>query len=681
MKSTLFLSKFIFSKKTSLLFLLFFLLSNKFSLIGSNSKYVDLFIGTAGDNGQVDPAACVPYGMVRIAPDCKPRSHSGYDYEITKISGFSINRISGIGCDGAGGNLTLCPALKSVDLEMDKSTEKAIPGYYTVKLDNGVKAEFTATNNVAIERFSYPKGKKKSLTIDFYTSFGGMLGAKYQIVTSNEIKGYIHSKNTCGHGAYKLYFHITSDKDFLVENRSERYLEILYSGTKAETVELRIALSPINEETAKKENELTFALTFEQIKKQAEREWNDMLSRIEIDGSKEEKILFYTSLYRVFLSPADVTSWNGRYLGTNGKIYNKTDFIYYSSWSMWDTYRTKFPLITLIDANRMRDISASLCKLYVNGKRDWATKYESTPTVRTEHSATVILDAYKKGITDIDLEEVYESIKKEVESLPMNRPDQIMESCIDIWTLGEIAGILNKYAEAEYYAQKAKKIFIETWSQYFKDIDDSFAKMRDSGLYQGTRWQYRWALPQYLDIMKESVGGEEKLAEELDYFFANYLNNQGNEPGLHAPFIFNRLHEPFKTQKYVTRILHEETPHIYGGNAEYPEPVIGKVFRNHPVGYLPEMDEDDGTMSAWYVFSTIGLFPLVVGEPYYELTSPSFDNTVIRLDNANIVQIKTKGRKSMCDPVKEVRFNSILLPEYQIDHNELIKGGVLEFIY
>lgn len=660
---------------------LFLLSACSFVLAGGNSKYVNLFMGTAGDNGQVDPAACVPYGMVRIAPDCKPRSHSGYDYNITEISGFSINRISGIGCDGAGGNLNIRPAAGKAKLHIDKKTEKAVPGYYAVQLDNGVKAEFTATHNVALERFHFPKNQEKYLTFDFYTSFGGMVSAQYEIVNLNEIQGYIHAKNTCGHGAYKLYFHIISDKDFLVKERSERSLEVAFPNKGAETVELRIAVSPISVQTARQESVLVKPLSFKQVQKQAALKWEDILSRIIIKGSKEEKNLFYTSLYRVFQTPADVTSSDGKYLGTDGKIYDKTGFTYYSSWSMWDTYRTKFPLMALVDAGRMNDIAASLCKLYVNGKRDWATPFESTPTVRTEHSATVILDAYKKGITGFNLAEAYEGIKKEVENLPMNRPDQILESCIDIWTLSEIARILGHDADAGYYAQKARAIFTETWNRDFKNTDESFTRMRNSGLYQGTRWQYRWALPQYMDVMIQSVGGKEKLAEELNYFFENNLNNQGNEPGLHAPFIFNRLGEPLKTQKYVTSILHDETTHIYGGNAEYPQPLIQKVYRNEPEGYLPEMDEDDGTMSAWYVFSTIGIFPLVVGEPWYELTSPSFTHTSIRLDNGNTVEIRAKGRKSLYDPVKEIRFNDTVVTGFRINHNDLVKGGKIEFIY
>ncbi|MDD3079929.1 MAG: glycoside hydrolase family 92 protein [Paludibacter sp.] len=667
------------TKRTILVLWLTFIGQLAFS--GNVCDYVNLFMGTAGDHGQVDPAACVPYGMVRIAPDCNPRSHSGYDYNVTEVTGFSINRISGIGCDGAGGNLCIRPATKDEKVNMIKKTEEAFPGYYTVELDNGVRTEFTATDHVGFQRYHYPKGVEQNMNIDFYSSFGGMVEASYEVISLNEVEGYIHAKNTCGHGAYKLFFYLKTNADFIVTEKSDKSLSIRFSGKDAKTVELRLALSPIDEKTAQDEFRNVADLSFKQVKNKAEKDWRNLLSKVKVSGSKEEKTLFYTSLYRVFLTPANVTSVDGQYLGTDGKVYDQKDFTYYSSWSIWDTYRTKFPLMTLLDAGRMKDIASSLCKLYVNGKKDWATKFESTPTVRTEHAATVVLDAYKKGIKGINLAEAYEGIKSEVENWPMNRPDQILEGCIDIWTLSEIAGILDKKADSIHYAEKAREIFQKTWNHDFKTIDESFSKMRDNGLYQGTRWQYRWALPQYQDIMSESIGGEDKLANELDYFFRNNLNNQGNEPGIHAPFIFNRLHQPQKTQQYVNHILHDENINLYGGNAEYPEPVIRQIFRNTPDGYLPEMDEDDGTMSAWYVFSTLGIFPLVVGDPVYELTSPSFNHVTIRFYNGHILDIDTKNRKSIYSPAKEVKLNGKTLTDFEVNHADLIQGGKLVFYY
>ncbi|MBB4034476.1 putative alpha-1,2-mannosidase [Dysgonomonas hofstadii] len=660
-----------------------FLIFSNFSIVSAqkNSEYVKIFIGTAGDNGQVDPAACVPYGMARVCPDSDPRSHAGYDYDITKISGFSVNRISGIGCSGAGGNISIKPSLKETELYLDKNYEMAMPGYYITSLDNGVKAEFTATNNVAFEQYHYPIWKEALMSINFAASFTKVLDVKYEIVSDSEIQGYIQAGNTCDHGAYKLYFNLTTSRPFTVKSRTEREAELSFGSEGLKPVEVRVALSPINTETAKKENEKVKKLTFEQVKKQAADEWENILSRIELKGaSEEDKIMFYTSLYRVFLSPANVTSLDGKFLGTDGGIYPIEDFTYYSSWSMWDTYRTKFPLITLLDSKNMRNFANSLCNLYAYGKKDWATKFESTPTVRTEHSIAVILDAYKKGITNINLTKAYEGMKKEMDNLPASRPDQALESCIDWWSMAQIAGILNKNEDAEKYSQKAKNTFIETWNKDFKNVDSTFSQMKDNGLYQGTRWQYRWALPQYLDYMTESLG-KETLTSQLDYYFANNLFNQSNEVGLHAPYIFNRLGKYENSQKNIRRIIKEDLVHRYGGNAEYPKPYVGKPFRMATEGFMPEMDEDDGTMGAWYVFSTLGLYPLIVGESWYEITSPFFDNITIKLDNGKKINIKTKNRKSPDDVIKKVTFNKAPVSDFRIDHNELIKGGTLELEY
>lgn len=673
----------IMNKNRLLLILIISFISTSLNFIFAqkNRECVKLFIGTSGDNGQVDPAACVPYGMVRICPDSEPRTHVGYNHETTKISGFSVNRISGIGCSGAGGNISIKPTRKDQELNIDRNYELASIGHYVASLDNDIKAEFTATKNVAFEVFHYPIWKDAFMYINFASSFTKVIDVKYDVISDTEIQGYIHAGNTCDHGAYKLYFSLVTNKTFKVKTKGEQDVELSFNSNEVKPVEVRIALSPIDIETAKKEIENVKKLSFDAVKKQAEDAWDKILSKIEVKGgTDEEKILFYTSLYRVFLSPADVTSLDGRFLGTDGNVYPITDFNYYSSWSMWDSYRTKFPLITLLDTKRMRDIANSLCNLYLYGKKDWATDFESTPTVRTEHTIAVLLDAQNKGIPTINLEKAYEGMKKEMGNLPTGRPDQVLETSIDWWAMAKIAEILGKTEDAKLYSEKSKNAFIETWNKDFKNVDESFTKMKGSGLYQGTRWQYRWALPQYLDYMIESLG-KEKIIDELDYYFSNNLFNQSNEVGLHAPFIFNRLGEYEKAQHHVRRIVKEDLEHRYGGNAEYPQPYVGKPFKADFKGFMPEMDEDDGTMSAWYVFTSMGLFPLVVGEPWYEITSPFFDEITLKLDNGKKFTIKVKNRKSPNDIIKQVRFNKNTLPDFRINHNDIMKGGTLELEY
>ncbi|MDO5570658.1 MAG: glycoside hydrolase family 92 protein [Bacteroidales bacterium] len=644
-----------------------------------NTRYVNLFMGTAGDNGQLDPAACVPYGEIRIAPDCTPRSHSGYDYDIDKISGFSINRLSGIGCGGAGGNLSIKPDRKDADLHLIKNSETAVPGYYAVDLDNGVGCEFTASYHCGFHHYTFNKNNFHCLTLNVGSGFTNIIDAKYNAESSTEITGFVNAGNTCNNGAYKLYFVLKSNKPFKCNNIDEKIAELIFDKN-IEDVDIRISVSPISFDDARNEMIDFKDCSFKKAKLNARKLWKEKLSKIEISTNDEEtKTIFYTSLYRVFLSPFKTTSKKGEFLATDGTIQMSKDYTYYSSWSMWDSYRTKFPLITLLDSDEMSDICKSLCNLFIYGKKDWATKFESAPTVRTEKSCVVLLDAYNKGITDFDLNSAYPGIVEEIEALKTQRPDQALETSIDLWAAAKLADIIGKDDYSKKYSLRSMKIFEDSWQKSFKNVDDSFVKMKGSGLYQGTKWQYRWAAPQYIEIMKQDKSGA--LLSELEYFFNNDLNNQGNEPGIHALYIFNLLGKPELAQKTAIKLLTSETTHIYGGNAEYPTPIKRKIFKNEPKGLLPEMDEDDGTMSAWYVFSSIGLFPLVIGEPEYQIVSPIFDNICINLDNGRKIKISAKGRKDLNQIIKSISFNGEKINDYHIDHNKLVKGGKLLIEY
>ncbi|MCS2961154.1 glycoside hydrolase family 92 protein [Bacteroides thetaiotaomicron] len=172
-------------------------------------------------------------------------------------------------------------------------------------------------------------------------------------------------------------------------------------------------------------------------------------------GKKDDRVIFYTSLYRTYLSPADVSSPDGAYLGTDGKVYISEDFRYYSNWSLWDTFRTKFPLLVLTEPAKMRDMATSLIHLYATGKKDWSTGFESTPTVRTEHAVILLLDAYRKGITNLDFRKGYAGMKQEMERLPMRSPDQKMESAYDLWAMAKIAEIIGEKADSEQYRQRS----------------------------------------------------------------------------------------------------------------------------------------------------------------------------------------------------------------------------------
>lgn len=648
--------------------------------VAQNTKYVNLFIGTSGDNGQVAPGAAAPFGMVCVCPDNDPRSHAGYDYAVTKVSGISVNRLSGVGCSGGGGNLRIRPVAPSQELHIKKSREKATPGYYSTAFTNGIKTELTATNAMAVERYKFPRSLSAALWIDFASTFEDVATCHYKRISETCIEGYVQAKNVCGHGRYKLYFSLNTSHPFQLEEQKETTACLTF-GKKVRSVEVRIGLSALSSELASWECARWEKMDFEEVKSRTADQWEKQLSAIDVKGGKkDDRVIFYTSLYRTYLSPADVSSPDGAYLGTDGKVYISEDFRYYSNWSLWDTFRTKFPLLVLTEPTKMRDMATSLIHLYATGKKDWSTGFESTPTVRTEHAVILLLDAYRKGITNLDFRKGYAGMKQEMERLPMRSPDQKMESAYDLWAMAKIAEIIGEKADSEQYRQRSVSLFEETWKKEFMNVTPAFEVMKNNGLYQGTRWQYRWAAPQYIDKMIEWVG-QDSLRLQLTYFFDHHLYNQGNEPDIHVPYLFNRLGAPEKTQQIVRSLMTEPMIHKYGGNSEFKTPYLGKAFKNAPEGYSPEMDEDDGTMSAWYVFGAMGFYPLLVGDEYYDLTSPLFDRVLLRLTNGNVLTIQTEGRKKKDAPIKSIHFNGKKIADYRISHNELIKGGELIYNY
>ena len=636
--------------------------------VAQNTKYVNLFIGTSGDNGQVAPGAAAPFGMVCVCPDNDPRSHAGYDYAVTKVSGISVNRLSGVGCSGGGGNLRIRPVAPSQELHIKKSREKATPGYYSTAFTNGIKTELTATNAMAVERYKFPRSLPTALWVDFASTFEDVATCHYKRISETCIEGYVQARNVCGHGRYKLYFSLNTSHPFQLEEQKETTACLTF-GKKVRSVEVRVGLSALSSELASWECARWEKMDFENVKSRTADQWEKQLSAIDVKGGKkDDRVIFYTSLYRTYLSPADVSSPDGAYLGTDGKVYISEDFRYYSNWSLWDTFRTKFPLLVLTEPAKMRDMATSLIHLY------------ATPTVRTEHAVILLLDAYRKGITNLDFRKGYAGMKQEMERLPMRSPDQKMESAYDLWAMARIAEIIGEKADSEQYRQRSVSLFEETWKKEFMNVTPAFEVMKNNGLYQGTRWQYRWAAPQYIDKMIEWVG-QDSLRSQLTYFFDHHLYNQGNEPDIHVPYLFNRLGAPEKTQQIVRSLMTEPMIHKYGGNSEFKTPYLGKAFKNAPEGYSPEMDEDDGTMSAWYVFGAMGFYPLLVGDEYYDLTSPLFDRVLLRLTNGNVLTIQTEGRKKKDAPIKSIHFNGKKIADYRISHNELIKGGELIYNY
>ena len=587
--------------------------------LDGNLKYVNMFMGTSGDHGQIAPAAAVPFGMVSLCPDSNPGQHVGYDWSVALTDGVSLNRISGVGCSGVGGNLRIKPSAYADSLYIVKGSETASPGSYSAKFSNGVECFLTASCKTAFERYVFPR-KGGVVSMDFASSFEKRkVSCEYNILSDREIEGRISAGTACAFGKYTLYFRLASDSPFEIISAGETVAELRFS---RKSVEIRVSLSPIGCGDAAAELASWSGVKFGKVERAAASSWREKLDRISVSGSTEEqKRLFYTSLYRIYLSPMDVTSHDGKYKGSDGNIYSADGHRAYSSWSMWDTYRAKFPMLALLEPEAMEDIARSCVNLYRTGKKNWATENECAPTVRTEHMGIMLLDAYRKGVP-VDFLPGYDGMVREVMTvLPRKSPDNRLELANDLWALADI------------------------------------------------------------DKMMEWCGAE-RLSSELDSFFSLGMFNQGNEPDIHAPFMFNCFGSPELTYKWVGRYLTDDgMKHIYGGSAEYPEPYVGRAFRDTPDGYAPEMDEDDGTMSAWYMFAQLGFYPVKVGTDEYVLFPPLFDDVHISLEGGGQLRIRTVGRGSCDAPLNEIRLDGKTLEKPFVRHSDLISSECLEYIF
>ena len=653
--------------------------------IADHTSAVNLFIGTAGDYGQMSPGAAVPYGMIQVCPDSNPRQHPGYDHEVDAISGFSINRLSGVGGSGCGGNVSLLPCAPGSQARLVRSTEQARPGYYAVTMADGTAFRATATSHLAVEEFTFPQGEVPRLELNTASSFEHVHEAHFRQTAAAEGEGYVMSRNTCGRGHYHLYYRLLASTPFSIDSVAGGRARLTFPQAQGGRVEVRILVGTgLQDELARVPSTVVWQKDFAQLARKAASEWQSLLGRIEVKGgTDEQRTLLYTSLYRTLHSPFQVTdSLMRRYLGTDGQPHEAQEGDYYSSWSLWDTYRTKFPLITLLDPHRSRDIMQSLASLYVTGKQDWSTDHECVPTVRTEHAIATLLDAYRQGISIPNLSQAWPGMVREAEHLPLHSPDQCLEAAADYWALGQLARETGRTAEAEQWTRRGEAVFDSVWAKEFRDIDSTYTRMRGNGLYQGTRWQYRWGAPMYLDRMERMVG-REQLLKQLEQFFRDELYNQGNEPDIHVPFLFGRLGAPDKTAPVVRSLATESVTHRYGGNDAYPHPFVGKAFTAQPRGYCPEMDEDDGAMSAWYVFASIGLYPVVVGEATYEVFPPLFGEVTLHLGGAGspTVTIRVEGDNSDGRVPRRVTWNGRRLRERRITHRTLSQGGTLVFHY
>ncbi len=648
----------------------------------SLALYIDPFIGTSSDHGQTDPSANVPFGMIKPGPDTSPIGQSGYDFLAGTLIGFSQTRISGVGCTGAGGNLRLLPFVSTSNAteKIDKSTEVAQAGYYSVKLINGVLVEITAGRTSAIYRFIYPKSKKSGLSLDLASTLATFKGESHEVVNRNQIRGWVQSTNTCNFGMYTFYYHMEIDKKTLEVRANNNRIYWEFPSDKNDTLTVKIGLSTVSMQNAKDNMVMELGgKSFDQIRKAAKESWEEVLNTIRVETPDIElKKSFYTRIYHACQTPFNITDYAMQHRGSDGKkYYSGKD--YYHGWSIWDTFRTKDPLMSLFWPSKYQGMIFSLIKLYQQNKTAWATNTEPFPTVRTEHSIILLLDALKKELIGKEtIELIFNQILAEAEKIPFDSPDKMLERCYDLWAVSQIAKELGLLDIAYLFLKKSKE-YRPVWNSKFKIMGPSADIMHSDGLYEGTLWQYRWFVPHDLDWVINSIGNKEKMVAELDTFFNNNLFNMGNQPDIHVPYLYCYLGQPWKTQKLVQDILTQSTINNYGTHSKWENPYVGKIFKTTPDGYLKEMDDDAGTMSSWFVLSSIGVFPVCPGTPYFWIIPPLFESISISLPESKTFNIKIVRQTPKDNCVESVSLNGKEKSECFLTYQEIMAGGELVF--
>ena len=355
----------------------------------------------------------------------------------------------------------------------------------------------------------------------------------------------------------------------------------------------------------------------------------------------------------------------------------KSDFPVYHGWAIWDNYREQLPMLSLVYPERFDPIAKSIANLYPYGKKNWATKNEPSPTVRTEHALVVLLDAYTKGYR-FNIEAIKDSLMAEADRLDYSSPDKALESSYDNWA---IAKLLNKIGDSVNSATYAKKAldYKTYWNKDFADLSkDDVDQMQARGLYQGTIWQYRWFVPFDIKGLKELAGGENAFTNQLDQFFDENNYNHANQPDLQVPGLYNTTRKPWKSQKLFRNIMLDTVVQNYfNNNSKGVDPYIGRIYKNQPQAYIRTMDDDAGTMSSWFVMRSIGLSPANIGDPVYYLTAPIFKSVKINWENGKSFEMEVINYNKDHFYVQSAQLNGKELSRNWLTHEELTQGGKL----
>lgn len=695
------------------------------------TQYVNTFIGAA-DNGHTFPGACRPFGMIQTSPVTGAvgwRYCSEYVYEDSVIWGFTQTHLNGTGCMDLG-DILVMPVTGNRHRAWDgyrssfqKNSESATPGYYTVTLDEpGVKAELTATLHTALHRYTYNKADSASVLIDLQHGPAWNEKQYHSQVKACDVK-WENDSTLSGHVRnsvwvdqdyfFTLQFNrpVISTVDLpMGETEKGRRIVATFDLQPGEEVLMKIAMSTTGVEGAKANMAAEQpGWDFEGTRKQAKDEWNSYLSRIEMEGTPDEMTNFYTCFYHALIQPNEISDVDGKYRNAADSIVTATGGKFYSTFSLWDTYRAAHPFYTMIVPERVDGFVNSLVdQAEVQGFLPiWGLWGKENYCMIANHGVSVVAEAYAKGFKGFDAERAFQAIKQTQtvsHKLKSNWEDYMkygyfptdltaaesvsstLESVYDDYAAADMARRMGKTEDAAYFSKRAdfyKNLFDPTtkfmrprksdgtWKSPFDPTQAAHAESNGGDYTEGNAWQYTWHVQHDVPGLIALLGGEEAFTNKLDSLFTVELRTQladvtglignyahGNEPSHHVTYLYTLAGKPERTQELIRQIFDTQ-------------------YRPAPDGLCG--NDDCGQMSAWYMFSAMGFYPVNPVSGEYVFGAPQMPKFVLHLQDGKTFTVLAEGLSKEHKYVESITLNGEPYTKNYITHEDIMKGGTLVY--
>lgn len=720
------------------------------------TQFVNPFIGTLHE-GHCFPGATLPTGFVQASPESHTAYYKGYEgdhvtgyqYTDSLLKGFTQTHMNGVGCPSMSDILLMPYCDRKVDSsnlenfysDYDKSTEKAKPGYYSVGLKrNGVKAEMTTSAHAAYHQYTYQSNEARLLVDlqysnrwDVNTVSEGVAEATQQFEGKRVLTGYRKAVEWTNR---KVFYVIEFSEDIKnieqlekqPNEKANRYVLSFDLGA-ARQLQVRIGLSSTSIEAAK-ENlhaEIPEWNTFDKVKDQARRQWNDILSKVDAQGKEDQLVSFYTSLYHLYSQPSNMADVSGKYRASDDQVHTAKGGAYYSTFSLWDTFRAANPMYTILTPEFIAPMVESLMESYQYKQVEegeyrflprWYLWGNETNTMIANHAVPVIVDAYLKNLlpSTFSVDSIFEAVLTSVSKphyrnhveliekygyipydVKMSKYDdgretvaRLLEGIYDDYCTGvmaerlgkkEIAG--NMFKRAKYYKNvynpETGFMVGRNGKGEFQEVDPTEVIgewLPNSSYTEGNSWHYLFHVMHDVPGMIDLMGGKEKFTAKLDSMFYTNTNPEvktlvwkiigtlgqywhGNEPCHHVPYLYKYTDEGYKTDA----ILHS---------------VVDKFYKNEPGGL--KGNDDCGQMSAWYMFASMGFYPVDPISGEFILSAPQLPSLTLNLKSGKKFEVTTENYSDNNIFVKEVYLNGKLLDRPYITYKEIMDGGSLKFV-